>query len=225
MEERGWPVLVVVVAAVLLVLPSDGGRGGGAGTDPVTGFLAAYERSLTATYVVEQRFTRTAPDGRAISYDQRLVQRPPEDRLLVGGGNGEGRIDGRVVWCFTSVDGSSRCDQSVPAEPYAAFVATEVERVRRLVVGSNPVYEVRAGEPGCWSLHLRLDVHPPPFGTLAGFCFDAASGAVLRQEERRPEATDVVEATSIRTEVTPADLRPGDLGDLPVPESGVEISE
>jgi len=215
--DRVWPVVlasVLVVAAVVAVLPDDDDESG-ARADSVAAFVAAYERSRTGTFVVEQTFTRTAPDGRELSYVRRLVQRPPDDRLLVGGGAAEGRLDGRVVRCSTGPDGTSRCDEGPPARPYADEVAAEVGALRSLVEGREATYDVEAGEPGCWSLRLRLGVPSPPYGELAGFCFDAETGAPTRLEVRRPEAVDVVEAVEIRATVTDADLRPGDLGDLP----------
>lgn len=205
-----------VMAALGAGLGSD--EDGGAETDDpdaVAELLIAYERSRTATFALEQVFTRTAPDGRELSYPRRLVQRPPDDRFVVGGGAAEGRLDGRVLLCSTSPTGGSRCDEGAVARPYEEEVEAAVDALRSAVDGANPAYRVRAGEPGCWSLHLRLAIPAPPYGELAGFCFDAETGAPLRDEIRRAEATDVVETVEIRTEVTAADLRPGDLGELP----------
>lgn len=221
MSRRAWLVglaSVLVIAAVVVAVSLDRADDDEAAADPVAGFLAAYERSRTATFVVEQRFTRTAPDGAELAYDRRLAQRPPDDRILVGGGAGEGRLDGRVVRCSTSPDGTSGCIEGPPAGPYAEEVAAEVATLRSLVEGDGAAYEVRAGEPGCWSLHLRVQIEAPPYGEVAGFCFDEATGAPTRLEVRREEAIDVIEATAIRATVTAEDLRPGDLGDLPSPD-------
>ncbi len=218
-----WPVVLaaaLVTGALVAVLPDEDAEGDAGDTreEVAAGFVAAYDRSRTATFAADQTFTRTPPEGgEGLAYDRRLVQRPPDDRLLVGGGAAEGRVDGRVVRCSTGPDGTSRCDEGPLAPGWDDEVAAEVEDLRALVEGDRPVYEVRPGEPGCWSLHLRLDVPSPPYGTFAGFCFDAATGAPTRFEVRRPEATDLVVTTSIRTEVTASDLRPGDLGDLPGP--------
>ena len=215
-----WPVVLAaaaVTAFLLAVVPEHDGRPARplAAADPVAEFLAAYERSRTATFVVEQLFTRTAPDGRALSYEVRLAQRPPDDRLLIGGGNAEGRVGGNVVRCATEPSGTAGCQQGPPAEPYAAEVAAEVARLDELVSGSNPLYAVEAGDAGCWTLTLRLDLPSPPYGTEARFCFDAGTGAPVLLEVQRPEAVDVVEAVEIRREVTAADLRADDLGELP----------
>jgi len=217
--ERVWPVVLasaVVVLGLLAVLPGDGDDAADpVPWDPVAAFLAAYERSRTATFVVEQLYTRTTPAGAELSYGRRLVQRPPDDRLLVGGGGADGRLDGRIVRCNTAPGGTSNCIEGPEARPYEEEVAAEVAVLRDLVTGEEPIYAVEAGAPGCFALRLRFDVPTPPYGELAGFCFDDATGAPTRLEERRAEATDVVEALEIRAEVTTADLRPGDLGDLP----------
>lgn len=212
-----WPVALVsalVVAAVLAVLPGDDGHGGGAAgrQDPVQAFVDAYERSRTATFVVEQRFTRTVPGRGELGYERRLVQRPPDDRLLVGGGSAEGRLDGRVIRCTTEPSGTSACVEGPPAGDYGEEVAAEVAELERLVGGANPAYRVEAGETGCFALQLRLAILTPPYGDLAGFCFDQPTGALTRFEIHRGEAVDLVEALAIRDEVTPADLRIGDLG-------------
>lgn len=218
MGDRVWPVVlaaVAVTAVLVAVLPDDDDSGPAPCADPVAEFLAAYERSRTSTFVVEQTFTRTAPDGRAITYGRRLAQRPPDDRLLVGGGNAEGRIDGRVVRCATQPDGTADCQEGPPAGPYADEVAGELADLAELVDGPQALYDLTAGPDGCWTLQLRVDYPSPPYGDEAGFCFDAATGAPLRLEVRRPEAVDVVETVELRAEVTAADLQPGDLGDLP----------
>ena len=213
-----WPIVLaaaLVVAGLVAVLPEEDDDRPVAAADPVADFLAAYERSRTATFVVEQTFTRTAPNGRVLSYDLRLAQRPPDDRLLVGGGNAEGRLDGNVVRCATEPSGTSGCQEGPPARSYDEEVAGEVAELDQLLSGPNPPYAIAAGEPGCWTITLRLDVPSPPYGTEAEFCFDAATGAPARLEIERPEAVDVVEAVEIRSQVTTADLRPEDLGSLP----------
>ena len=207
-----WPVAAGVAAfagllGAFAVTDADTAAG-----DPVADFVAAYERSRTATFVVEQVFTRTAPDGRSLTYERRLVQRPPDDRLLVGGGNAEGRIGGRVVRCSTSPDGAADCHQGPPAAPYDDEVAAEVDELRRLV---SQLYYLAPADPGCWTLTLVEEYPSPPYGEEATFCFDGATGAPTRLEIVRPEATDVTEAVEIRSTVSTADLDPGDLGDLP----------
>ena len=78
-------------AAVVALLVAGCGGGKGAATTSTTAderaaqaFVAATRRSLEGTWKVQERFERTAKDGRKLSVEQRRVQRPP-DRLLVAG--------------------------------------------------------------------------------------------------------------------------------------------
>lgn len=224
-----WPVLALVVlagagvCAFVLGGPPPGPVSAPAPvtqppTDPeaVTGFLAAYERSRTGTFVVEQRFTRTVADtGDSFTVDTRLVQRPPGDRLVMGLGSVSGRVDGRVVRCASEPSGTTRCTTGEPARPYDEEVAAELEALEPYVAAARPLYRVEQASADCFRLVLVLDLPTPPYGVEAMFCFDADTGAPTRLEVRRPESVDLTEAVSIRTEVTPADLRLDDLGELP----------
>lgn len=201
------PVLaaLAIAAGLVLVLPDDDEPVSPAPADTV-GFVAAYERSRTAELLVDAVFTRTFNDGRQLSYETRLVQRPPEDALVVGAGSVAGRLGGRIIRCnATGTDTPLDCIQGGDAPPYAEVVAREVGDLEVLL---ETVYEVAQDEQGCWILTL-VAVLPatPPYGGAARFCFDEASGALAHLEVRRPEAVEVTEAVSIRTEVTAADLR------------------
>jgi hypothetical protein len=213
----------LLLAAALFVLAADlailGSRVGdddaGDGPPPAEALLEAYRRSRLATFTVERTFTRTFPDGRSFSYDQRLTQQPPDDRLLVGAGAASGRLDGRIVRCGTEPSGASRCFEGSEARPWDEEVDDEVADLASLVSGSSTAYDVTAGpDPGCFTLTLVQEVLAPPYGERAVFCFDDATGAPSRFELHRAEASDVLVAVEIRPEVVPADLRPGELGDL-----------
>ena len=206
------PVLaaVAIAVALVLVLPDDDDPVGPATVDPA-GFVAAYERSRTAELVVEAAFTRTFNDGRELAYETLLVQRPPDDVLVVGAGSASGRLRGRIVRCnATAADAPAACIEAGEAPDYAEVVAQEVEALELLVAEA---YEVAQDDAGCWILTLVAPVATPPYGGAARFCFDEASGALTHLEVRRPEAVEVTEAISVRTEVTDADLRVGSLGD------------
>jgi len=203
-------VLVIDVGLVVARTGDDADPG-----VPAEDLLDAYRRSREVTFAEVRTFTRTAPDGRSLSYEERLVQVPPDDRLLIGGGAASGRLDGRVLRCSTDAAGASRCFEGDEASPWEEEVAAEVGNFEALVVGPDRLYDVEAGpEDGCFTLVLARDMLAPPYGDQAVFCFDEATGAPSRVEIHRPEAVDLVEATEIRTEVTPADLRPAELGDL-----------
>jgi hypothetical protein len=193
------------------VLPSEDEREVVERVDP-NEFVAAYERSRTAELLVEATFTRTFNDGRELVYETRLIQRPPDDVLVVGAGSAVGRLGGRVIRCnATTADAPPDCiEAAVAPPPYREEVADAVAAMDDLV---ERAYDVERDEAGCWILTLVAAVPTPPYGGAARFCFDAASGALASLEVRRPEAVEVTEAASIRTEVSEADLRVGSLGE------------
>jgi hypothetical protein len=208
------PVLaaVAVTVGLVLLLPGDddGGPAASEAVDPA-GFVAAYERSRTAELLVESTFTRTFADGRELAYDTHLVQRPPDDVVVVGAGSASGRLGGRIVRCnAVAADAPAECIDAGPAPDYDEVVGQEVATLEVLV---EEAYEVARDGSGCWILTLVAAVPTPPYGGAARFCFDEASGALRRLEVRRPEGVEVTEARSIATEVTDADLRVGSLGD------------
>src|SRR4051812_49706066 len=72
-------------------------------------FLAAWRRSLTGTYVLDERIDRRLVDGRRVTTEARLAQRPP-DRVRVSGGRVEGWRDGRRLACATGPEGAITCE-------------------------------------------------------------------------------------------------------------------
>jgi hypothetical protein len=214
MLEREGPLVaaVVAVAALVAVFPPSDSEPTAPSEPPEATFLAAYERGLTVEAVVDSVFTRTVADGRELSFEQRLVQRPPDDRLVIGAGTATGRIDGRLVRC-SAATGELVCTQGGEAPPYEEEVADEVAALASLLSPDTGIYEVDVDDDGCFALDLVTEVLSPPYGTSAEFCFDEATGVQRLVEVIRDEATDRTEAVEIRTEVTDADLRPDDLGE------------
>lgn len=216
MGEKTWPVVLAALLSTLLLLwlvpePSDEGSAAVPAEPAAQRFIAAYERSRTATFVVEQHFIRTLPDGRSIEGDTRIVQRPPDDRLVAGLGALSGRLGGRVLACATddgAVGAPTRCTQGPPAPPYDEEVQAEVATLRTYVESRPPLYRVADGaESGCFVLTLALALPSPPYGDEATFCFDEATGAPTLIRIARPEATDETRAVEIRATITEADLR------------------
>lgn len=213
------PVLagIVVAGALVAVLPSGDAPSAPAAeegvrpsADAAARFTAAFERSRRAELVVESIYTRTFNDGRELSYDRRIVQRPPDDLLVFGAGSASGRLDGRIVRCTVGDDGPS-CIQGAAAPDFDDQVADEVDHLAELLDG---VYSVADDGAGCWVLTLELTALPdPPYGGAARFCFDDASGALAHLEERHADRVEVTDAHSIRTTVTDADLAIDRLGD------------
>jgi hypothetical protein len=179
-------------------------------------FVDAWERSRLATYVVESTYTRELADGRGFSAATSVAQRPPDDRLVLGLGAVEGRLDGRVIRCASDGAGESRCFTGPPAPPYREEVDAELERLRGYVDGDRPLYRVAQRSSGCFVLVLNLDLPSPPYGRRATFCFDGDTGAPVRTVIEREEAVDTTVADRVRAEVTDADLViPDELGPTP----------
>jgi hypothetical protein len=211
MLERVLPVVASVVITVVLVLllPGEESRPA-SGPDVAAGFLQAYERSRTAELYVTSNYTRTFNDGRDLSYEIRTIQRPPDDVMVVGAGSASGRLGGRIVRCNVGTGETPDCVDGGEAPPYDDVVAAEVDNLQTLL---DEVYGIERDDAGCYILTLDVLIANPPYGGAARWCFDEASGALQRLEERHSLTVEVTEAVEIRTEVTDADLRPESLGD------------
>jgi hypothetical protein len=170
-------------------------------------FLATWERSREGTWFVEARFERFKDGRRVLSTTLRIGQRPP-DRLREGLGTIQAVRGGRRLACAPDAAAAVRCRDGGPAAPYRDEVRAELAVLRTYVVGPGRLYAVVA-EPGtCFELRLRGGYLTPPYGQRARFCFDPATGAPIRSEINRLEATDRTVATAVRRRVTDADLDP-----------------
>jgi hypothetical protein len=221
MLERLGPVVagIVVTALLVLVLPDDDAAPAVepspvGGQEAVDEFLAAYERSWMVEAVVVSETRRTMADGRQLAYEQRLVQRPPDDRLVIGAGTASGRIDGRTVRCSAAAGPAPQCVSSEePAQDYQRYVDEQLAALAEMVEPEVGLYEVTTEGGGCFHLALLRPMFTPPYGIESTFCFDEEVGVLRDVEVVRPEATDRTTAIEVRTTVTDADLRAADLGD------------
>lgn len=199
------------VAAFVIGTPAPSQRGDTAASE----FVDAWRASRGASYVADYDFVRTLPDGRTLEQTTRTVQRPPNDRLVIGLGSVAGRVAGKIVRCATAPDGSARCTTGSDADPYDVEVDREIATLEDYVRGDRPLYRVVAfvdGPGRCFRLDLALALPSPPYGDHALFCFDDA-GVPTRTVVQRPEATDESRITDVRTEVTDGDLAiPTDIG-------------
>jgi hypothetical protein len=215
---RTWTLLAAALAATACSgPPAAEPPSTTAGAAAVDDFLTAYQRSREATFVLEQTYTRSVDGEPALTYPMRIVQRPPDDRLTVGGGNASGKLDGNVVRCASEPSGTSSCADGGPAREDGDVVAGELDGLRRLLTG-DAAYSVARRDDGCFVLTLDYVYPAPPYGVSSTFCFDPDSGAPM--EVRIDHGDGVVDdtvTTTVRTEVGPADLRVGDLGSLPEP--------
>ena len=221
MLERLGPVIGSILVTVLLVLvlpdeedPEPVEPPPVAGQEAVDEFLAAYERSWMVEAVVVSETRRTMPDGRELAYEQRLVQRPPDDRLVIGAGSAVGRIDGRALRCSSATGPVPQCvNGEEPTQDYEEYVDEQLAALADQVEPGVGMYEVTRTGDGCFRLELRLRTFTPPYGIESTFCFDEELGVLRDVEVVRPEATDRTTAIEVRTTVTEADLRAADLGD------------
>jgi hypothetical protein len=212
------PVPVIVALAVLVAgmiaafvigTPAGTAHGESAGRS----FLAAWERSRLATYVVRSDFVRTLPDGNQLRSNTTTVQQPPDTRLVSGLGSVSGRLNGSIVGCAASPDAGAGCVAGAPAPDYRTEVEAELRLLESYVSGPRPLYQVADFGDGCFRLDLAIALPSPPYGDHALFCFDEATGAPTLTEIQRPEATDRTIAREIRTDVRPEDLQiPADRG-------------
>jgi len=207
-------VLVVgMVAAFRIGSPSSTTRGETAAHS----FLAAWERSLLATYVVRSDFIRTLPDGNELRSTTTTVQQPPGTRLVTGLGSVSGRLNGTIVGCAgTPVAGGAGCVTGAAAPDYRAEVDAQLQQLESYVTGPRPLYHVvdfGDAPTHCFRLDLAVAFPSPPYGDHALFCFDRPTGAPALTEIQRQEATDRTIAREIRGEVRPEDLQiPQDRG-------------
>jgi hypothetical protein len=213
------PVLAAVAGAVVgavasVALASSGWPGDDTAHAPLpresaaaaSRFLAAWERSRLGTWAVDARFERTTAAGRRLEVDVHMAQRPP-DRLVTGLGSVNARRGSRRLACAANEDGVVACREADVLGPYADEVAGDMQVLRTYVNGSGGFYAVRE-DGACFLLRLRLRVLSPPYGVRARFCFDDATGAPIRSEIEKREATDRTVAVSVRGRVSDADLDP-----------------
>jgi hypothetical protein len=187
-------------------------------------FLAIWRQSRMATFVVDFDFRRTLPDGNVLRQTQRIVQRPPNDRLIIGFGSVAGRLDGKILRCASAPDGTSRCFTAADAPDYSAEVDSEIATLDRYVRGDRPLYRVISFANSlnhCFRLDLAVAIPTPPYGNHALFCFNQVNLAPSLTVIERDEAIDHTEAMAVRATVTADDLNvipdPGSLVGLPGP--------
>lgn len=189
------------------------------GEGPTADFLAAFERSRTATYRIRQVSERQRDGAVALTSAATVVQRPPDRLVVADDGSVDGGRDGRVVRC---VEGE--CYVGEPGFDYAAEVAGQVENLAGLVEGDQAVYAVgaergpaadpesesngaiAAAGPECYLLDLMRQVPAPPYGTFARFCFDPATGAPTLIRVEHPSGVDETVTEAMTAEVTRDDL-------------------
>ena len=208
----GYAALLVVATLTTSTGDPAGGRDGG--PTAAARFVEAWERSRRATYVTTGTFERRSEvTGAAIASEDVVAQRPPR-RLHRQLGGVDGRNDDRLLVCPAPPPGQEDdpepCRLGAPGgRSYDQSVRREVEGVRSVVEGPDPLYAVTEAQDGCFALDLRRPDPRAPFGVGATFCFDEETGAPLRTEVRYEGGIrELVVVEEVRTEVRDADLEP-----------------
>jgi hypothetical protein len=203
----GAAILVLVGLGLAAAAVHDG-QGDGPG--PAHAFLAAQRRSLAATWMVEQRFTRlvSSRPGQPLVESIHDAQRPP-DHLIISSGGVDSVFHGRRMACGVGPDGQAHCRDAGVATPYAEQVKATMASLMTYVLGPNPPYGVTDEGGGCFVLRLRpARVVSTTFGIRSEYCFDPTTSAPVRVEVDRPEGQDVTVATTVTATVSDADLMP-----------------
>jgi hypothetical protein len=178
------------------------------GDEAIAAFLEAWRDSREGTYVVDATFVRTASDGDRLESAVRVAQRPP-DRVVVQFDSVDATVGGQPLRCLEGEDAAGAAQlYCAPGEVVddEESISAELEVWLGYLVGDPPLYEVEGDGAGCFDLELARDLPYVPYGEHARFCFDDETGAVVLARIERPEATDVTEATSVRSEVSDTDL-------------------
>lgn len=212
MSARAWwvwstvvGVTVGVAAAALVVAGWHGGDEPPSTEEATAQFLAAWERSRTATYYVASEFRRTTPAGELEGLHE-IAQQPP-DLVRRQFGSVTGQLGGHPIVCNQDPQDQVACAQgTTEVRPWEDGVASEMARWEGYFAGSVPLYRVEADGAGCFDLHLTRVFPAPPYGRRARFCFDESTGAPTYTEIRRDEGTDVLEAVEVRARPTAADF-------------------
>lgn len=215
----GWSVVaaysgLLAWTAIRAVAEPDRDRSAPVVDEAPERFVIAWERSREATFVATGTYERHSDvTGATLSSEDVVAQRPPR-RLHRQLGGVDGRDDDRLIVCpappVGDEDAPAPCRLGPPGgATYEETVRREVEGLRSLTQGNEPLYRVRESKPGCFDLELlRIDPRAP-FGVQASFCFDAETGAPsARRVHHEGGIIEVLAVTSIRTDVTLADLEP-----------------
>ncbi|HLT15293.1 MAG TPA: hypothetical protein VK007_01215 [Acidimicrobiales bacterium] len=209
----GWAALLAALAVDAVREPDhERPTPSSAAGEAAASFVDAWERSRLATFVTVGTYRRHSEvTGAEIASEDVLAQRPPR-RLHRQLGGVDGRDDDRLLVCPAPPPGQdpAPCHLGPPGGPtYEESVAREVAGLEDLVLGDDPLYAVTAGDPGCYELDLRRADPRAPFGIAATFCFDDETGAPTLRRVQHPEGVvEELVVTTVRAEVTDADLEP-----------------
>jgi hypothetical protein len=173
----------------------------------VSDFLAAWERFRLGTFVITSEFTRTLDDGSVLTAPRALAQAPPV-RITSEFADTAPSVEAGDVSCVSDEFGFFSClDTGLNMEAYAEEIRAEQIVFASYLSGTPPLYVLNRLGDGCFGFLIAQAVQLPPYGSRAEFCFDAETGALLRQLIIRDTAQDEVVALEVRTDVQAEDLQ------------------
>ena len=199
-------VAVGLVVAVLVIV--GGGVSSRATPKPkpeaTEEFIAAFERSLRATYVMKADYTRVLADGRTLQSATFIAQRPP-DRIQRQFGGITGMVAGRQIMCSAALGTEFHCGPAAPAPDANGALTAQLADLRSYF-NAPALYRVVNGEPGCFELTQVRSLPLAPYGSAATMCFDGPTGAMRFLEQQLEGAVDTLNATEIRPFATDQDF-------------------
>jgi hypothetical protein len=165
--------------------------------------MARWRLGEAGTWRVDEQFSRTRPDGEALTWDLVVVRRPP-DVLVVGGGVAHGVLAGRVVTC--DLGPPATCSE--PVEPVTFDPAVALDGVAGplgYVVVATGSEQVAGERADCYALTARAGAGDRRLGDRAELCL-TADGIPVRVVIDHAGFVDRREAVSVSRDVTAADV-------------------
>jgi hypothetical protein len=165
-----------------------------------TAFLDAWRRYRTATFTEELVFERVASDGQTLRSTSTMTQQPP--RRILRQSDSVMLSAGADSLTCNAINSQFTCAPGITTD-FAADVEHEIGIWQTALEGDQPYYVVSQPDDLCFQLDLAVSITDPPYGDVARFCFDEATGALAKRQIVRAAATDTEEATSISAVIPP----------------------
>ncbi len=166
-------------------------------------FVSAFEASRTGTYRVVGRLELSEPGVDGSERIDVTIARRGADSVEQWGTSLVVALDGRLQACERLAEGLT-CGAVTDAAPTEG----DIEALRSLLSGPSPTYELFVDSPGCWQLVATSSPAPAPWGQTTTICFDAGTGAIIRQTTSSATGLRTFVAQEVSATVDDADLSP-----------------
>lgn len=179
--------------------------------DAARAFLEDWNRSRLVTVRVESVSVRETVSGERLETDILLVQRPP-DRLVSRLGGIVGIYDGRPVTCDSGTSGDLSCTPVATTESYQERLDDELTVFASYLAGDDPAYLIRPAslireaDAACYELVANRRDVLLEYGERSEFCFDPATGALVRTVTDYGSVVETTEAVTVSTQVGDSDF-------------------